>query len=199
MRVAQVAPLAEAVPPKLYGGTERVVSYLTEELVHLGHDVTLFASGDSVTAAELVPILPRALRLDQSVRDPLARTVATIETVARRASEFDVVHFHIDHLHLPLFTWRKLPFLTTLHGRLDLPELAPTFRPFPDARFVSISNAQRRPLPFLRAPSITACPRIFPASRSSPAAISPSSAVFHRRRDRTGPSRSPRGAACPSR
>jgi glycosyltransferase involved in cell wall biosynthesis len=149
MRVAQVAPLAEAVPPKLYGGTERVVSYLTEELVSLGHDVTLFASGDSVTAAELVPILSKALRLDQSVRDPLALTVAMIETVARRASEFDVVHFHIDHLHLPLFTWRKLPFLTTLHGRLDLPELAPTFRLFPDARFVSISNAQRRPLPFL--------------------------------------------------
>ncbi len=149
MRVAQVAPLAEAVPPKLYGGTERVVSYLTEELVRLGHDVTLFASGDSVTAAELVPIVPNALRLDQSVRDPLALTVAMIETVARRASEFDVVHFHIDHLHLPLFTWRKLAFLTTLHGRLDLPELTSVLRLFPDARFVSISDAQRRPLPFL--------------------------------------------------
>lgn len=148
MRIAQLAPLTEAVPPKFYGGTERVVSYLTEELVALGHDVTLFASGDSQTAAELVPISPRALRLDATVRDPLALHIAMIEKASRRAAEFDVIHVHIDHLHLPLFTWRKLPFLTTLHGRLDLPELVPVMRAFPKAPFVSISNAQRRPLPF---------------------------------------------------
>ncbi len=149
MRIAQIAPLAEAVPPKLYGGTERVVSYLTEELVALGHDVTLFASGDSTTAAELVPISPKALRLDATVRDPLALHIAMIEKVSRRAIEFDAIHVHLDHLHLPLFTWRKLPFLTTLHGRLDLPELVPVMRAFPGAPFVSISNAQRRPLPFI--------------------------------------------------
>jgi glycosyltransferase involved in cell wall biosynthesis len=147
MRIAQVAPLAEAVPPKLYGGTERVVSYLTEELVSLGHDVTLFASGDSDTSAELVPITPRALRLDPSVRDMVAPHIVMLETVSRRAREFDIIHVHIDHLHLPLFSWRRLPFLTTLHGRLDLPEIVPVFEAYPEAPFVSISGAQRRPLP----------------------------------------------------
>lgn len=149
MRVAQVAPLAESVPPKLYGGTERVVSYLTEELVSLGHEVTLFASGESVTRAELVPIVPKALRLDAGIQDPLALTIALIEAVARRADEFDVIHFHIDHLHLPLFSRLGVPFLTTLHGRLDLPELRSSLRLFANAAFVSISTAQRRPLPFL--------------------------------------------------
>ncbi|WP_119458714.1 glycosyltransferase family 4 protein [Rhodospirillaceae bacterium SYSU D60014] len=148
MRIAQVAPLAEAVPPKLYGGTERIVSYLTEELVALGHDVTLFASGDSQTSAKLEPIVPRALRLDHTVRDPLAPHVLMIHEVACRAHAFDVIHFHIDHLHLPVFQGRGVSFLTTLHGRLDLPEIAPLFRAFPDASFVSISDSQRRPAPF---------------------------------------------------
>jgi glycosyltransferase involved in cell wall biosynthesis len=149
MRIAQVAPLAEAVPPKLYGGTERVVSYLTEELVAMGHDVTLFASGDSKTSAELVPMTRRALRLDTTARDWVAPHIGMIETVARRSHEFDVIHVHIDHLHLPLFTCRGLPFVTTLHGRLDMPELASLFTMFADAPFVSISDAQRRPLPSL--------------------------------------------------
>jgi glycosyltransferase involved in cell wall biosynthesis len=150
MRIAQIAPLAEALPPKLYGGTERVVSYLTEELVKQGHEVTLFASGDSKTSAELVPITPRALRLDSTIRDWAAPHIAMLEIVARRAHEFDVIHVHVDHLHLPLFTYMRLPFVTTLHGRLDLPELAPMFKHYPDARFVSISDAQRHPLPWLK-------------------------------------------------
>jgi glycosyltransferase involved in cell wall biosynthesis len=150
VRIAQVAPLAEAVPPKLYGGTERVVSYLTEELVAMGHEVTLFASGDSVTAAQLVAVTPKALRLHDGVRDPLALHVAMLQEVSERAAEFDVIHVHLDHLHLPLFTWRRLPFLTTLHGRLDLPELASLMKLFASAPFVSISNAQRGPLPFVR-------------------------------------------------
>jgi glycosyltransferase involved in cell wall biosynthesis len=149
MRIAEVAPLAEAVPPKLYGGTERVVSYLTEELVRMGHQVTLFASGDSETSADLVPIVPRALRLEATFRDWVAPHIAMIETIARRAADFDIIHMHIDHLHLPLFTHRKLPFLTTPHGRLDLPELVPMFELYRDAPFVSISDSQRRPVPFL--------------------------------------------------
>jgi glycosyltransferase involved in cell wall biosynthesis len=149
VRIAQVAPLAEAVPPKLYGGTERVVSYLTEELVALGHKVTLFASGDSVTRAELVAMVPQALRLEATVRDPVALHIALVDAVSRRAGDFDVIHVHFDHLHLPLFAWRRLPFLTTLHGRLDMPELVPVMRAFPEAPFVSISDAQRRPLPFV--------------------------------------------------
>jgi glycosyltransferase involved in cell wall biosynthesis len=150
MRIAEIAPLAEAVPPKLYGGTERVVSYLTEELVSLGHAVTLFASGDSETAAELVPITPQALRLDPAIRDWVAPHIVMLETVARRAAEFDIIHVHIDHMHLPLFAHRHLPFVTTLHGRLDLPEVVPLFELFHEAPFVSISDAQRRPLPFVR-------------------------------------------------
>lgn len=146
MRIAQVAPLAEAVPPKLYGGTERIVSYLTEELVALGHDVTLFASGDSHTAARLEPIVPRALRLDASVRDVVAPHILMLSRLQERLAEFDVVHFHIDHMHLPMMRGAATPFLTTLHGRLDLPEIAPLFRAFPEAPFVSISDAQRRPL-----------------------------------------------------
>jgi glycosyltransferase involved in cell wall biosynthesis len=148
MRIAQVAPLAEAVPPYLYGGTERIVSYLTEELVALGHEVTLFASGDSRTAARLDPVVPRALRLDSSVRDTVAPHVLMLSRLQERLHEFDIVHFHIDHLHLPMMRGTGVPFLTTLHGRLDLPEIAPLFRAYPEAPFVSISNAQRRPLPF---------------------------------------------------
>ena len=148
MRIAQVAPLAEAVPPQLYGGTERIVSYLTEELVALGHHVTLFASGDSHTAARLDPVVPRALRLNASVRDTVAPHILMLSRLQAQLREFDIVHFHIDHYHLPVMRGAAVPFLTTLHGRLDLPEIAPLFRAFPEAPFVSVSEAQRRPLPF---------------------------------------------------
>jgi glycosyltransferase involved in cell wall biosynthesis len=147
MRIAQIAPLHEAVPPKLYGGTERVVSFLTEELVAQGHDVTLFASGDSVTAARLQSVWPRALRLDPSVRDTVAPHMLLMEEVYRRAAEFDVLHFHLDYWPFSLFGRQKTPFVTTLHGRLDLPELQPIFSTFTSAPVISISNAQRRPLP----------------------------------------------------
>ena len=148
MKIAQVAPLAESVPPKLYGGTERVVSYLTEELVRLGHDVTLFATADSETGAELVACAPRGLRLDGAVRDPLAPLVLMLEQVRARAHEFDVLHFHTDHLHLPLFRAMGRKCVTTMHWRLDLPEIAPLYREFGDMPLVSISHAQRKPLPF---------------------------------------------------
>jgi glycosyltransferase involved in cell wall biosynthesis len=147
MRIAQIAPLYEAVPPKLYGGTERVVSFLTEELVALGHDVTLFASGDSVTRGGLEPVWPRALRLDASVRDQFAPQMLLLETVYRRAAEFDILHFHLDYLPFSLFSRQPTPFVTTLHGRLDLPELKPIFASFPHVPVVSISENQREPLP----------------------------------------------------
>jgi glycosyltransferase involved in cell wall biosynthesis len=147
MRIAQIAPLHEAVPPKLYGGTERVVSFLTEELVAQGHDVTLFASGDSVTAARLHAVWPRALRLDPSVRDTIAPHMLLMEEIYRQASDFDVLHFHMDYWPFSLFGRQKTPFVTTLHGRLDLPELQPVFTTFSRAPVVSISDAQRRPLP----------------------------------------------------
>ncbi|HET9471967.1 MAG TPA: glycosyltransferase, partial [Usitatibacter sp.] len=148
LRVAVVSPLHESVPPKLYGGTERVVSYLTEELVALGHDVTLFATGDSVTAARLHAMAPRGLRLDPDCRDPVAHHVAMVHDVAERAQQFDVIHFHIDHVHFPVARLARLPSLTTLHGRLDLPDLVPLFRRYADMRLVSISDAQRRPMPW---------------------------------------------------
>jgi glycosyltransferase involved in cell wall biosynthesis len=148
MRIAQVSPLYESVPPKLYGGTERVVSFLTEALVDLGHDVTLFASADSVTQAKLVPCAPRALRLDDSCRDPLAHHVAMLEEVFRRASEFDVIHFHLDYLSFPRARHCRVPHVATMHNRLDLPELEPLFRTFADIPVVSISDAQQAPLPF---------------------------------------------------
>ena len=147
MKIAQIAPLAESVPPRLYGGTERVVSYLTEELVRLGHDVTLFASGDSQTAARLVACAPRALRLDKNVRDALPHHLLMIERVRACAHQFDVLHFHVEHLHLPLFRPFARKSVTTLHGRLDLPDLPPLYREFDDMPLVSISDAQRRPLP----------------------------------------------------
>jgi glycosyltransferase involved in cell wall biosynthesis len=147
MRIAQIAPLFESVPPRLYGGTERVVSYLTEELVGQGHRVTLFASGDSITSAELVPCIPRALRLDPSVRDPLPHHMVMLDKVAERAGEFDVLHFHIDYLHFPLFRFERGRALTTLHGRQDLADHMPFYRRFSDMPLVSISNAQRDPLP----------------------------------------------------
>jgi glycosyltransferase involved in cell wall biosynthesis len=147
MRIAQVAPLAEAVPPKLYGGTERVVAYLTDALVELGHDVTLFASGDSATKATLAPVWPRALRLDREVKDHFAPMFMQLETVARRAHEFDVIHSHIDYFAYPLLRSLGTPSVTTLHGRLDLPELSPLYELYGDVPVVSISNSQRAPLP----------------------------------------------------
>jgi glycosyltransferase involved in cell wall biosynthesis len=148
MKIAQIAPLAESVPPKLYGGTERVVSYLTEELVRLGHDVTLFASADSQTSARLVACAPRGLRLDPNIVDALPHHLLMIERVRSRAHEFDVLHFHIEHVHLPLFRPHARKCITTLHGRLDLPDLAALYREFDDMPLVSISDAQRKPLPF---------------------------------------------------
>ena len=130
MRIAQISPLTEAVPPKLYGGTERVISWLTEELVSLGHEVTLFASGDSVTKATLSPMWPRALRLDGSVRDPNALHMTMIEQVCRRAAEFDILHFHLDYYPFSVMSRQNIPFLTTLHGRLDLHEHQPMFDTF---------------------------------------------------------------------
>jgi len=147
MKIAQVAPLTEAVPPKLYGGTERVVAYLTDALVELGHDVTLFASGDSVTKAKLIAIWPRALRLDSTVRDYLAPTFMQLEIVARRAHEFDVIHAHLDYFGFPLLLRLGVPSVTTLHGRLDLPELPPLYGLYGDMPVVSISDSQRVPLP----------------------------------------------------
>jgi glycosyltransferase involved in cell wall biosynthesis len=146
VRIAQVAPLTEAVPPKLYGGTERVISWLTEELVEMGHDVTLFASGDSITHAKLNPMWPKALRLDGSVRDPYALHMAMIENVCRQATDFDVVHFHLDYYPFSVMSRQQVPFVTTLHGRLDLPEHQPVFDAFSSVPVVSISNAQRRPI-----------------------------------------------------
>jgi glycosyltransferase involved in cell wall biosynthesis len=146
VKIAQVAPLYESVPPKLYGGTERVVSYLTEELVAAGHEVTLFASGDSVTSATLVPVCERSLRLDKGCVDPMAHHVRAIEQAYRCAEDFDCIHFHLDYLHFPLSSRLGQPRLTTLHGRLDLPDLGPLYRTFPDEPLVSISESQRLPL-----------------------------------------------------
>jgi glycosyltransferase involved in cell wall biosynthesis len=147
MKIAQVAPLAESVPPQLYGGTERVVSFLTEELVRLGHDVTLFASGDSTTTATLVSAWPQAIRLSNSLRDSLAPHILMLEQIIQSAHEFDVLHFHLAQLHFPLVRRLPVAHVTTLHGRLDMPELVPLFREFNDVPVVSISDAQRRPLP----------------------------------------------------
>lgn len=146
MRIAQIAPLMEAVPPKLYGGTERIVAYLTDELVAMGHEVTLFASGDSITRAVLEPAYPRALRLDTTIRDHIAPLIAMLETVAQRASEFDVIHLHCDYLGYPVLSRAGAPFLATLHGRLDLPELKLIYKTFADVPVVSISDSQREPL-----------------------------------------------------
>lgn len=149
MRIAQVAPLYESVPPQLYGGTERVVSWLTEELVSRGHEVTLFASGDSLTSARLVPVCPKALRLDANCVDYLAQHIVELGRLFRDKDEFDIVHFHIDYIHFPPSRESQLLHLTTLHGRLDLPDLVPVYREFADAPVVSISDSQRAPLPWL--------------------------------------------------
>jgi glycosyltransferase involved in cell wall biosynthesis len=147
MRIAQIAPLTEAIPPKLYGGTERVIHWLTEELVTLGHDVTLFASGDSRTSARLAPLWPKSLRLDGNVRDACALHMMMLEQVRRRVAEFDFLHFHLDYYPFSLFARQSTPFVTTLHGRLDLPEHQPVFSTFSTIPVVSISDAQRRPVP----------------------------------------------------
>ena len=147
MKIAQIAPLIESVPPRLYGGTERIVSYLTEELVALGHDVTLFASGDSITASNLVPCVPKALRLDASVRDAIPYYMLMLDRVRQRADEFDIMHFHIDQFQFPLFRSIAGRTVTTLHGRQDLPDLLPLYLGFDNMPLVSISNDQRRPVP----------------------------------------------------
>jgi len=148
LRIAQVAPLIETVPPESYGGTERIVSYLTEELVQLGLDVTLFASGGSTTKAKLVSIAERSLRSDPDVKDPLSRSIVEIEEVLKRAEDFDLIHFHDGYLHFPLSRRLQIPTVTTMHGRMDLPELVPVFREFPEMPLVSISDQQRKPLEF---------------------------------------------------
>ncbi|MBZ5664431.1 MAG: glycosyltransferase family 4 protein [Acidobacteriia bacterium] len=147
MKIAQVAPLYESVPPPGYGGTERVVSWLTEELVRLGHKVTLFASGDSRTKAKLIAGSARALRTSLDCRDYLAHHVLMLEQLGRCRDEFDIVHFHTDYLHFSLCRQWRLNHLTTLHGRLDLPDLVPLYREFNDVPVVSISRGQRRRLP----------------------------------------------------
>jgi glycosyltransferase involved in cell wall biosynthesis len=147
MRIAQIAPLYESCPPQLYGGTERVVWYLTEELVRLGHEVTLFASGDSQTGARLVPGCKRALRLDASVTDPLAYHMIMMGRVLREAGRFDILHFHTDYLHYPAFATGPHAIVTTLHGRQDLPDLPAVYREFLDTPLISISDHQRTPLP----------------------------------------------------
>lgn len=149
MRIAQVAPLYESVPPKLYGGTERVVSWLTEELVRLGHEVTLFASGDSLTTARLVPACPKALRLDTNCVDQLAHHVVMLDEVFSEKENFDLIHFHVDYMHFPFSRRQPIAHVTTLHGRLDLPDLVPLYRRFRNMPVTSISEAQRGPLPWL--------------------------------------------------
>ena len=172
MRIAQVAPLTEAVPPKLYGGTERVVHWLTEELVALGHEVTLFASGDSKTSARLDATWPKALRLDGSVRDPNALHMVMLERVRRKCDdeEFDILHLHLDYYPWSVFTRQPTPFVTTLHGRLDLPEHQPVFETFSSIPVISISNAQRRPV--RRANWVTTIPHGLPKNLLTPKACS---------------------------
>src|SRR5947208_2602158 len=148
MRIAQVAPLYESVPPKYYGGTERVVSYLTEELVRQGHEVTLFASGDSETNARLVAACRRSLRLDNRYLRQMAHHFVMLERVFQRAGEFDVIHFHVDYLHFPLSRRETVTHMTALHGRLDIPDLVPLYQEFREMPVISISNAQREPLPW---------------------------------------------------
>src|SRR3954468_8397449 len=147
MKIGQVAPLMESVPPRLYGGTERIVSYLTEELVRMGPEVSLFASGDSITSAQLVGCVPTAIRLDGNVRDPIPYYMLMLDRVRRLAEEFDILHFHIDQFHFPLFKSMANRTVTTLHGRQDIPDLKPLYLGFSNMPLVSISDAQRQPVP----------------------------------------------------
>ena len=176
MRIAQIAPLTESVPPRLYGGTERVVSFLTEQLVAMGHDVTLFASGDSCTSAELAAVWPTALRFDASLRDAMAPHMLMMEQVCRRSDEFDVLHCHLDYWPFSLFSRQGTPFLTTLHGRLDLPELRSVYDSFPEAPLVSISDAQRAPVP--DANFIATVQHGLPADLLTPRKVPPSYLAF---------------------
>jgi glycosyltransferase involved in cell wall biosynthesis len=146
MKIAQIAPLIESVPPRLYGGTERIVSYLSDELVHLGHDITLFASGDSVSSGRLIACAPMALRLDANVRDPIPYYMLMLDRVRERADEFDILHFHIDQFHFPLFRPIAHRTVTTLHGRQDLHDLKPLYVGFGEMPLVSISDHQREPV-----------------------------------------------------
>ena len=146
MKIAQISPLMESVPPRLYGGSERIVSYLTDELVRQGHDVTLFASGDSVSSANLVRCVPMALRLDANVKDPIPYYMLMLDRVREMADEFDILHFHIDQFHFPLFRPIAQRTVTTLHGRQDLHDLKPLYVGFSDMPLVSISNSQRKPI-----------------------------------------------------
>jgi glycosyltransferase involved in cell wall biosynthesis len=148
MKIAQVSPLYESVPPQLYGGTERVIYNLTEELINQGHDVTLFASGDSLTRAKLVSPCKRSLRLDPNAIDMLSGHFAMMEMVEKESHNFDLIHSHLDYLHYPLLRRSNVPHITTLHGRLDLPELQPLYQEYNDIPLISISNEQRRPIPF---------------------------------------------------
>lgn len=149
MKIAQVSPLAERVPPVGYGGTERIVAYLSDELIRQGHDLTLFASGDSLTKGELVAGSDQALRLDSQTKDPLAHQVFQLEQVLQQADAFDIIHFHIDYLHFPIFRRQKTPSVTTFHGRLDIPDLNRLFSEFADQPVISISNSQRQPFPHM--------------------------------------------------
>ncbi len=146
MKIAQIAPLMESVPPRLYGGTERIVSWLTEALVAQGHDVTLFASGDSMTAANLMACTPEAIRLSETMKDYFPHYTMMVDRVRRLADSFDILHFHVDMFHFPLFRGLEHKTITTLHGRQDLPDLWPFYRAFPKMPLVSISNAQRAPI-----------------------------------------------------
>lgn len=194
MRIAQVAPLIESVPPRAYGGTERVVHYLTEALVAMGHEVTLFASGDSSTSARLVPIVDRALRLHPAKPDQVIWHTLLVDRVREMCDEFDVIHFHVDTVHLPVAVHCRTPSLTTLHGRLDLPDLSPLFKRFAQHPLVSISDSQRRPLAWanwlatvphgLPPISTSSIPRLRTTSRSS-AASRPKRAATARSRSRS--------------
>jgi glycosyltransferase involved in cell wall biosynthesis len=169
MRIAQIAPLTEAIPPKLYGGTERVVNWLTEELVTLGHDVTLYASGDSCTSAKLVAPWPKSLRLDGSIRDPNALHMLMLERVRQQADDYDFLHFHLDYYPFSIFSQQAVPYVTTLHGRLDLPEHQPLFATFASIPIVSISNSQRRPIP--RAGWVRTVPHGLPEQLLTPQSV----------------------------
>ena len=194
MKIAQIAPLMESVPPRLYGGTERVVSYLTEELVALGHDVTLFASGDSITGADLVPCCKSALRLDAEAHDPIPHYMIMLDKLMRTAEQFDVLHFHIDYLHFPLLRGLESRAVTTLHGRQDLPATSsfyPYFPPSPSFPY-RMHSASRSPTQTSLRPFIMGCPSIFitPSSIHGEA-ISPFSAASRLKKIRFRPSGSP--------
>ena len=176
MRIAQIAPLTETIPPKLYGGTERVIYWLIEELVALGHDVTLFASGDSRTSASLESIWPTALRLDPSIRDPNALHMTMLERVCQRAPDFDILHFHLDYYPFSLFSRQATPFVTTFHGRLDLPEHQRMFTAFSGIPVISISNAQRQPA--LHARWVRTIPHGLPEHLLTPQPVRPEYFAF---------------------